>query len=587
MDVCHPLIGDYIGCSGHIDLHADESQHIQCWCVSFNDRRISQPQAWYALQWLHPDTSPGGVSPLQAFEQEYVLLSGLLAQPPSQELVRQIHTSCTRGDYTGLAQIPGEFVGCVVTRKKLFLFRSVTSRETIFYRKDGAEVRWSTDPSELVLAGYEEFDRDALWRCCRGDIVFVYRHLKLVRPGYVVVIDAHSDTVIQYDHLRPLELPRRTTLQEYAEHTYNLLLQATRPYAASGRVGVLLSGGIDSTLVLMALVDHGADVIAYHMDTDAPLAREFDFAREVCDQLSVPLVPILSNADDDYFSETWEFPHPYNHVWYRRMQQVATRVRQDGITLLCNGYGGDVLFGPARYGLYDILLGGVSWREKWAMIQGALCSRWEWSRLVSSIIPSFSLMNEARADARLNVDFLTPPSASISDLPDEHLDLEFLSQEHTADLAIWRPQGILLCGPIGDKALQRLALRLPHAYRLIPFYGHLIDKPVLRLVLSQRFSARIWQRRRCPWLVAPDQHYCLNHPEVFANLLGCSEAYLVQLNIVNPEQLTQVLANPVLLRRNAETLICSAMTELFLRNLAKRGVIPIRGGTHDVPTPII
>lgn len=501
--------------------------------------------------------------------------------------MRQIYTNCTRENYTGLAQIPGEFVGCVVTRKKLFLFRSVTSNETIFYQREGTEVRWSTDSSELVLAGCEEFDRDALWRCCRGDMVFLYRHLKLVRPGYVVVIDAHSDTAIQYDHLRPLELPKRTTLREYAEHTYDLLLQATRPYAVSGRVGVLLSGGIDSTLVLMALVEHGADVIAYHMDTDAPLAREFAFAREVCDQLAVPLVSLQSNADDEYFSEKWEFPHPYNHVWYRRMQQVAARVRQDGISLLCNGCDGDILFGPTRYGLYDILLGDVSWNEKWAMIQGVLCSRWEWSRMVSSIVPSFSLMNEARADARLNVDFLTPPSSGISDLPDEHPDLEFLPQEHTADLAIWRPQGIFLCSPIGDKALQRLALRLPHAYRLIPFGGHLIDKPVLRLILSQRFSTRIWQRRRCPWLISPDQHYCLNHPEVFANLLGGSEAHLVQLNIINPEKLTQVLANPVLLRRNAETLICSAMTELFLRNFAKRGVLPIRGGMYDVPTPLI
>jgi asparagine synthase (glutamine-hydrolysing) len=587
MDVCHPLVRDYIGCSGHIDLQADESQPIQCWCVSFNDRRISQPQACYALQWLHPDISPEGVSPLWASDQEYILLSGLPAQPLSQELVQQIHTNCTRGDYTGLTQIAGEFVGCVVTRKKLFLFRSVTSNETIFYRKDGTEVRWSTDPSELLLDGYQEFDQDALWRCCRGDMVFVYRNLKLIRPGYVVVIDAHSNTAIQYDRLMPLDLPSRTTLQAYAKHAYDLLLQATRPYAASGRVGILLSGGIDSTLVLMALVDQGADVIAYHMDTDAPLAREFAFAREVCDQLSVPLVSIRSNADDDYFSEMWEFPHPYNHVWYQRMKQVAARVRQDGITLLCNGCDGDILFGPLRYGLYDILLGDVSWREKWAMIQGVLCSRWEWSRVVSSIVPSFSLMNEARADARINVDFLTPPSAGISALPDEHPDLEFLPQEQTADLGIWRPQGIFLCSPIGDKALQRLALRLPHAYRLIPIWGHLIDKPVLRLILSQRFPAHLWQRQRCPWLISPDQHYCLSHPEVFATLLGCEEAYLVRLNIVNPEQLTQVLANPVLLRRHAETLICSAMTELFLRSLAKRGVIPIRGGTSDAPTPII
>ncbi|GHO90742.1 hypothetical protein KSF_007900 [Reticulibacter mediterranei] len=537
------------------------------------------------MQWLHPDASPAEAHSRQPFEQEYVLLSGLLAYPLSQDLLGMIHASCLSGNYARLGHLSGMFVGCVVTQEKLFLFRSVTSQETIFYRQQGTRVRWSTDPSDLVQEGGEAFDQDALWQCCQGAMVFLYPQLKMIRPGSVVVIDAHGETTHRYEQLVPLNLPRRTSLHKYAASTYHALLQAVQPYAISGRIGVMLSGGIDSTLVLMALVDQGADVVAYHMDTDAPLAREASYAQEVCDRLAVPLVSLSSNEHDDYFSSEWEFPHPYNHVWFGRMQQIAARIRQDGVSLLCNGCHGDMLFGPVRYGLSSIMLGDTSWQEKWTMLQGAFCSRWEWKRLIRSVMPSFSLLDEDWADARQHVDFLVPRPAGVARLPDIQVDLDFLPQEQTADLTIWRPQGIFFCSPLGDKALRQLALRLPDAYRLLPFQGRFIDKPVLRLLLSERFSGQIWRRERCPWLISPDQQYCLSHPHVFANLLGTPETYLIRLHVVDSDQLKRVLADPVLLRRNAETLICSAMTELFLRSQARRGNLSLQGEGADVSLP--
>src|SRR5205085_3459924 len=108
-----------------------------------------------------------------------------------------------------------------------------------------------------------------------------------------------------------------------------LLLAATRPYVCSGRIGVLLSGGLDSSAVATALGENGADVVAYHMATGDPLADESAYAREVCRHLSIPYVPIMTDVDHGYLSEDWRFPHPYNHFGYRWLEQTVQRVRQD------------------------------------------------------------------------------------------------------------------------------------------------------------------------------------------------------------------------------------------------------------------
>jgi asparagine synthase (glutamine-hydrolysing) len=411
-------------------------------------------------------------------------------------------------------------------------------------------------------------DREGIWRSCRGDDVFVYRGLDFVRPGQLVVIDGNSTSTVWYEQLTPLDLPRRTTLRDYAEITWDLLLQAARPYAHGGHIGVLLSGGIDSSIVLAALVHSGADVTAYHIGTDDPLADESAFARDVCQHLSVPFVPVTPNLDRS-FSTEWDFPHPYSHVWFYKIAGVAERIQRDGVALLASGQAGDILFGPDRYGLHDILVGDVSWREKWQMTLGLLCYRWELRQVINSIRPSYSPLNDPKFVmlGERPVDFLVPmPGIPVT----SDADLGFWPHEHTMNLAAWRPRGIYCFSPMGSKDLRRLAMRLPNAYRVIHFRGRMINKPVLRVAGSTHLPATTWRYYGNPWVSSPDETWCIDHPEIISDLIGGSDSLLVEMGIVDPALLAAVLADPAALRRNAETLVCSVMTELFLRGLKKR-----------------
>lgn len=565
MSGCHPFAANYLGCSGRIRLPVC-GVPVDYECVPFADRNVGARSDCYLRQWLHSTGAASDALP-QPVPGAHLLFSDAMGQSCSEDFVEQVIRAVVGADYDRLAQIQGELCGCVVTDEKVFLFRSVSSSDEIFYRRSGPLIEWSTDPADLVHDPRAELGRQEIWRSCRGDDVFVYRGLDVVRPGQLVVVDENSTSTAWYERVTPLDLPRGT-LRDYADIMWELLTEAVRPYAHRGHIGVLLSGGIDSSLVLAALVHSGANVTAYHIGTDDPLADESAYAREVCRHLSVPFVPVTTNLDQS-FSTEWDFPLPYNHVWFYRVAGIAERIQRDGVSLLASGQAGDILFGPDRYGLHDILVGDLSWREKWQMTLELLCYRWELGRIVNSIRPSYSPLDDPEVVmlGQRPVDFLAP----MNDTPvAEDLDLGCWPQEHALNLSVWRPRGIYCFSPMGSKDLRRLAMRLPNAYRYIPFRGRMINKPVLRVAGSTRLPAATWRYYGNPWVGSPDETWCINHPEAMSSLIGGSDSRLVEMGIVDPARLAAVLADPTTLRRNAETLVCSAMTELFLRSLEKR-----------------
>jgi len=561
------IVGDYTGCSGQV-VFADAQNDIRLRGVLDPGREMVH-KGCYALQWLNPRGS-GAVLPSPA-EDEHVLLSGVLAEPATAELAARVRAALVNGRYEDLGQIAGELAGCLVTSKKVYLFKSIMGNSsTIFFRRSSDMVRWSTNPADLVEDPDTDIDRAAISRCCRGEGPFIYPSIDRVRPGQVVILELHRKAVIEYDRITPIALPRRTTLPEYAEVAWTLLRAAVRPYAGNGRVGVLLSGGIDSSSVLAALVDVGADVIAYHLDTDDQLADESAYARAVCEHLDVPLVSIPTDNGAGYLSRSWDFPHPYSHTGYRHLEQAAERVAEDGVTFLTTGREGDILFGPAyyHYGMRDVLFGDLRWREKQEMLCGVLSSRWQLSSILKSCFSNSSLVEGSMPigeNARRS-DFLAPMLGT----GDEKIDYDFMAQESTMDLTLFRSRGVLLCSPMGSKDLRRLSLRLPNAYRWIPFQGRLIDKPVLRMMLARRLPELIWRRGGRSWLNSPPQSYALRYSQPLRELIGSSGSHLVRTGIVNPALLAKTLGQPLSVRRNAEALICSAMVELFLRSMESR-----------------
>ncbi|MFH8350328.1 asparagine synthase-related protein [Streptomyces sp. NPDC018045] len=563
---------EFPGCSGRVAAGETVVDHAY---VPFGARRSHRPPGSYVRQWLSEGTATPASGTLQPFSHSSLSLAG----PPPRELpperVQSLIRDVDRGAYAALRQLGPDVAGAIVTPRRIVLFRGVCSADQLFFRASDGWTRWSSDPRDL-LDGPPRFDHESLWRACRGEDVFVFPGLERLSPGRLVVADGWSTHTETYDEITELPIPRRTSLRTYAEVGYELLREETRRYASAGRTGVLLSGGVDSATVLAALADHGADVTAYHMRSTDPLADESPRAREVCRALSVPLVTVDPPGEDEpYFPDRHDFPLPFNHVWFRRLDLTARRIAQDGVRTLLTGLDGDIVFGPLRYGLYDVAVADVLWRERFAMANGLLSSRWELSRIIRSLRPGRSLYEdpEATAETERASDFLVPAP----DAGPERYEPDSAAQEHTLNLTVWRPYGIHCTKPWGGRDLRRLSARLPNAYRVIPYGGRTIDKPVLRLAAARRgVPSCVWRHYGRDWLGSPDETWCLRHPDVIADILGGTDTRLTALGIVDPHRLATVLADPRALRRNAENLLCTAMVELFLHDLAHK-TAPVPG----------
>src|SRR5260370_41588144 len=88
------------------------------------------------------------------------------------------------------------------------------------------------------------------------------------------------------------------------------------------KVAFLVSGGIDSAVLLAAFVKSGGQCIAYTVVSPREAGSELTYAQAVCAALGVELFPILADDFDD-FSPEWRFALPYNHPWYERLHRLA------------------------------------------------------------------------------------------------------------------------------------------------------------------------------------------------------------------------------------------------------------------------
>ncbi|GCF11182.1 hypothetical protein KDI_47460 [Dictyobacter arantiisoli] len=514
-----------------------------------------------------------------------VLLAGLVWQATTADprsIVSTVTDSIARGHYTDLATISENAAGCFIKQDgTIYLWVGFSSKDSIFFRTDGPRLRWSTNPLDLIHDA-SEMDLWALRRCCHGDDVFIYSSLHRVEQGQLVTIHpARTISTQQIDCFRPDSFltSRTTTLETFREPTRKALQLAVQPLL-SERVGMLLSGGSGSAAILATLKAAGVDTIAYHMESPDPAGSEYHFARLVCEALDIPLHRISMDTEASYLSSQWIFSHPYGHPWARFYEQVAQQAQKDRISLLVTGGGDDSAFGPGlQYGLHAILSARLAWKEKRAMLRRILATDWNVFAILRSLLPIHSLIGPSslsgvkKEDHEMRrADFLTPISKprAWDDIALQHAPC-FAPQAIALEQAILQPAGIRLYNPYHQRAVQAISLALPDAYKLTPNIfpqftrtARIIDKPVLRLAFDDVPAEVMWRTWNV-WTQTPGQRFCLHQTARLQDLLG-GHSHLATLGIADPSRLECVLESRVLIRKNYQTLVTSAMVELFLRN---------------------
>jgi hypothetical protein len=593
---------NYTGFCGQIDYELPDALTTVCWRLGSPGPPFSGRNG--AIQWFNPFHGER-IEPLPPTPQGQLFLAGLVWNETGTlfALQQSLNDILTRNRFGDLATIVEHAAGCYVGNdRSVYLWVGSASGDHVFFRKQGCQLRWSTNPLDVV-SSKQDLDTWALRRCCHTTDVWVYKNIDRVEQGHLIKIQPCGNvTSMQFDQFLPDPYlsSHRFTLESYVQHTREAITSAIRPLHGE-RVGIMLSGGSGSGALLNFMKEDGLDVIAYHMESPDPAGSEWHFAESVGAALDVPVRRLIMRTGADFLSPQWEFSHPDGHPWPAWYDQIAQAARQDRVRLLVIAGGDDHTFGPEmEYSMHSVLFARLSWREKIEMIKGMFSTDWNiWDILRSAwpwpprqLIGPSSLAGPIKEDREMRrADFMTPLDSAPRGLDDIALQHPpcFSPQNMAIEHTILKPNGITLYYPYHHRAVQKVSLALPAAYRLIPHLERLVpdltslrsdlervvDKPILRLACrGTKLPPEVVWRTWAVCTQAACQTFCISHPEILRALLG-SGSCLEALGMVVPSRLDHVLSSRPLIRENYATLIASAMGELFLKkswqNQCRRG----------------
>lgn len=246
--------------------------------------------------------------------------------------------------------------------QQMLLARDRLGKKPLYYLHDGRRLVFASELKSILLAGGVDraIDPVALEAYLTLDYIpaplTIYRGIKKLPPATVLVCRDGALSVHRYwtPALTPAGRPPR--VEDYAEELWTLLREAVRLRLISDvPIGVLLSGGIDSSTIVAAMAQVTDQPIrTYSIGSPRAEMDELPYARLVARQFgtqhhefivepdALAVLPDLLDAYDEPFADASAIPTYY----------VCKLARQH-VTVALSGDGGDELF--AGYPWYALL----------------------------------------------------------------------------------------------------------------------------------------------------------------------------------------------------------------------------------------
>ncbi len=180
-------------------------------------------------------------------------------------------------------------------RKSLFLARDRFGIKPLYYSQDGARLRFASNTQALLAAGGVDtgIDPVALHHqfTLHGVVPAphtVFRGIRKLPPAHCMLIDEKgTQRLRRYWHYPATRLSMARTEEEWLDDIHTALREAVRKRKeiADVPVGVLLSGGLDSSLLVGLLAEQGVkDILTFSIgfeDQPEEQGSEFEFSDQV------------------------------------------------------------------------------------------------------------------------------------------------------------------------------------------------------------------------------------------------------------------------------------------------------------------
>ena len=490
----------------------------------------------------------------------------------NQNRAYQVWSQMFRDHYTGFFhQVDGAFIIAWSDGNKGYIYKNPLCKLSMYYRMKDGILQWSTNPIDLLSENIR-FNKQNILLGCLGENPIAgdsfYEGISRLPAGHLLTFENGTIDIWQVDRFH--SLPAQRTLSGWAEEVRATLKETIlRRIRPSQKIGVILSGGVDSSAVLCALKDAGVEVHAFHWHFDQiPAADESFYAKKASEHLGVPLhlIPFSSIIQSQSYFRSWNFSSPYNHSFYSLFEETRDRCLEMGIDTVSSGYLADFLFGSRgkRLSLLSLirsfsLTGAIRYlRELWGVpnvYRNPDIEKFE----------RLSWYEEFLSDSA--VDWIKERYVSqASSLENTFLSLSDNEDESVVESHLFYPHRIAVFYPLLSRELIQLSLTLPEEYRLIPIGGQFVEKPVLRLAFLEKLPPEIISRNHRQLMTAANEKYVVENRDQILSILG-RDSILASMEIVNPEKME--VMNMAEWARSASGLICCCMMELWLRSVLK------------------
>ncbi len=411
---------------------------------------------------------------------------------------------------TGLAdRLRGPFAVTIleVESNTLYVARDFAGVEPLFYTKIAEGLALSSSPgiARALGDGTDPVDLASVSSFLdghrTGKTETFYANVARLAPGHWMKLSPSGERVEPYWSVGKVE--PRPSRADAAEHFRELLDRSVAASAAeSGRPGVLLSGGLDSSAILASFAQHSGDIsklpslsMTFRGNDGWADGKYIDALRQhfPMDHHDLPSEKHDPLASLDLYLPVLDGPClGYGLSISNRLLPMAASL---GCTSLFNGHGGDevVSYGAGR--LNELALRGHWWRL-WREAEGAahLSSipqwkvfdkylfhrperRWldrQWKRLRRPAITEPDLQPEVRSDDLLLHHLEEGPPQSLRSDP-AHTERDLQISAIDAPLQAHALETLVLCGrhhgletalPFFDRELVEFSVGLPSDWKL-------------------------------------------------------------------------------------------------------------------------
>lgn len=183
------------------------------------------------------------------------------------------------------------------------------------------------------------------------------QNLQEVLPGEIIIVE--EDTFSTHHFANPIELPKLSSIEfvEAEKKLYEFLKKSiTKRIPYDKKIGVLFSGGVDSTIIVLVLQELNVPFICYTAEVvggNIEQASDLKFAKELAEIYSLDL-RIASYSVEELEEKTTEVMKIIGESDYIKtsvglpFHLCAQQARDDGVSVLFSGLGSEELFAGYR-----------------------------------------------------------------------------------------------------------------------------------------------------------------------------------------------------------------------------------------------